>query len=154
MESEGTKAQKSIERSADQTKQAAKHTAAAAQVTMTSAERALQISADQLVLANERTYAAWVRTGLVSLASGLGADQLLARYVSKWMALGTVSILVLFSAFCFVAGVWRHLFPGATPPEPNVRRMPTLVLVAVNGFLAIVAAAALVAVWSPHVAGR
>ena len=116
------RAQAALNVSATQTKKAATDTAVAAHVTMTSAERALQISADQLVLANERTYAAWVRTGLVSLASGLGADQLLARYVPGWMTLGAASVLVLFSAFCFFASVWRRLFPARGRPSPMCTR--------------------------------
>jgi hypothetical protein len=27
------------------------------------------------------------------------------------------SLLVLFSAFCFVVAVWRNLFTGAPPPD-------------------------------------
>ena len=59
----------------------------------------------------------------------------------------TGTALVLFSAFCFVAGVWRQLFAGAPPPNPDVPRLPPFVLVALNLFLALVALAALLGVW-------
>ena len=39
-----------------------------------SADRRTQLAADRTVFAAERTYAAWVRTGLVSLASGVGTN--------------------------------------------------------------------------------
>ena len=43
-----------------------------------------------------------------------------------------------FSArFCFMAGVWRELWPGAPPPQPDVRRIPAKALVALNGFLSL-----------------
>jgi len=136
-----------IQESADATKKAAQETKVAAQSTLSSAEQALQISADQLVFAAERTYAAWVRTGLVSLASGIGAKKLLGGLVPEWMAIAAGAILVLFSAFCFVAGIWRHLRPGLRAPlKANVPQMPTAILMIVSGFLAIVALVALVSV--------
>lgn len=133
--------------SAEQTKEAAQHTAVAARVTKDSAERRTELAADRTVFAAERTYAAWVRTGLVALASGIGAKKLLEGVVPGWVVVATGSVLVLFSAFCFVAGVWRQLFIGTAPPEPNVRQLPPAILVLVNGFLALVALAALLGIW-------
>jgi putative membrane protein len=101
-------------------------------------------------LAAERTYAAWVRTGLVSLASGIGARKLLEGVIPGWLVLSTGSVLVLFAAFCFVAGVWRDLRPVVPPPHPQTRRLPDWLLVVLNGFLALVAVAALVGVWFGH----
>src|SRR5262249_24252248 len=65
----------------------------------------------------------------------------------RWLILVTGSVLVLFSAFCFGAAVWRHLEPGVPPPRIDVSRIPPWVLVAVNRFLALVALAALVGIW-------
>ena len=112
-----------------------------------SADRRTQLAADRTVFAAERTYAAWVRTGLVSLASGIGAKKLLAGIVPEWMIVGTGSLLVLFSAFCFAAAVWRQLHPGAPPPSTDTRRIAPWLLVLVNGFLALVALAALIGIW-------
>jgi putative membrane protein len=112
-----------------------------------SADRRTQLAADRTVFAAERTYAAWVRTGLMALASGIGARTLLAGLVPAWLATATASMLVLFSAFCFGAGIWRHLNPGAPPPDPDTRQLPPVLLVALNGFLAMVALAALLGIW-------
>src|SRR6185295_14379880 len=95
----------------------------------------------------ERTYAAWIRTGLAALASGVGARALLEGVVHPALAAATGSVLILFSAFCFVAAVWRELWSGAPPPVPDIRRLPQPLLLAVNGFLVLVALAALVGVW-------
>jgi len=119
-----------------------------------SADRRTQLAADRTVFAAERTYAAWVRTGLVSLASGIGAKKLLAGVIPEWMILATGSLLVLFSAFCFFAAVWRQLHPGAPPPDPDTRRIEPWLLVAVNGFLALVALAALVGIWFGRTGGE
>ena len=133
--------------SADQTKAAAQHTAQAAERTKDSADRRTELAADRTVFAAERTYAAWVRTGLVALASGIGARKLLEGVVPGWMIVTTGTALVLFSAFCFIAGVWRQLFVGAPPPNPDVPRLPPYVMVVLNIFLALVALAALLGIW-------
>ena len=140
-------AHEQLKDSADQTKAAAQHTAQAAERTKDSADRRTELAADRTVFAAERTYAAWVRTGLVALASGIGARKLLEGVVPGWMIVTTGSALILFSAFCFVAGVWRQLFVGAPPPNPDVPRLPPYVMVVLNIFLALVALAALLGIW-------
>src|SRR6478735_6722673 len=102
---------------AERTRETAVRTTVAAQRTEASADR-------RTVLAAERTYAAWVRTGLVSLAAGVGAKKTLVGVLPEWVVLLTGSVLVAFAAFCFVAAVWRELYPGTPPPQPDVRRLP------------------------------
>lgn len=118
-----------------------------------SADRRTELAADRTVLAAERTYAAWIRTGLASLASGIGAKKLLEGVVPEWMIIITGSVLVLFSAQCFVVAVWRELAPGAPQPEPEVRRLPTALLLISNGFLTLVALAALMSIWFGRTGG-
>lgn len=132
---------------AAQTQVAAKTTAKATVQLKDSADRRTELAANRTVFAAERTYAAWVRTGLASLASGIGAKKLLEGVVPEWMIMSTGTVLVLFSAFCFAAAVWRQLFTGAQPPQPDVERMPPYLLVIFNGFLALVSLAALFGLW-------
>lgn len=152
--------EKEIKRSAEQAQEAAEHTekaatrtAVAAEITKDSADRRTELAADRTVFAAERTYAAWVRTGLASLASGVGAKKLLEGMVPEWLIVSTGTLLVLFSAFCFAAAVWRQVFVGAPPPIPDVRRLPPYVLVVINGFLVIVALAALLGIWFGRTGG-
>jgi putative membrane protein len=84
-----------------------------------SADRRTELAADRTVFAAERTYAAWVRTGLVAMASGIGAKALLTDLLPHWLVMTSGSAFVLFSVFCFAAGVWRHLYPG------HLRQCPT-----------------------------
>ena len=56
-------------------------------------------------------------------------------------------MLIVFSIFCFVVGVWREARPGTEPPEPGVRSLPGALLVTVNGFLILVDVAALIGIW-------
>jgi putative membrane protein len=112
-----------------------------------SAERRTVLAADRTILAAERTYAAWVRTGLAALASGIGARALLDKIVPVWLAGATGTMLILFSGFCFVAGVWRELRPGAPPPRPDTARIPAALLIGMNGFLLMVCVASLIGMW-------
>jgi putative membrane protein len=110
-------------------------------------DRRTELAADRTIFAAERTYAAWVRTGLASLASGIGAKTLLEGVVPGWTIWSAGTVLILFSAFCFCAAVWRQFAPGPPPPRPDARRIPPWLLLAVNGFLAVVALMALWGVW-------
>jgi putative membrane protein len=139
--------QEHLKETADQTKAAAQVTAHAAERTKESADRRNELAADRTVFAAERTYAAWVRTGLVALASGIGARKLLEGHVPEWMIVATGTALVLFSAFSFVAGIWRQLFVGAPPPNPDVPRLPPIILIILNLFLAVVALTTLLGIW-------
>lgn len=113
-----------------------------------SADRRTELAADRTVLAAERTYAAWVRTGLTALAAGIGAKALLDRLVPDWLIFGTTVVLMLFAAFCFVAGVWRQFHRAVPPPKPDTRALPAWMLVGFNGFLVVVTLAALVGIWT------
>lgn len=141
------------EQAAEHTQAAAERTAAAAEITKDSADRRTELAADRTVFAAERTYAAWVRTGLAALASGIGAKKLLEGVVPDWMIVANGSLLVLFSAFCFAAAVWRQIFTGPPPPVPDVRRLPPAILLVVNGFLVIVSLAALLSIWLGRTGG-
>ena len=112
-----------------------------------SADRRTVLAANRTVFAAERTYAAWVRTALVALASGVGAKATLRGVVPEWVVILAGTVLVLFSAFCFGAAVWREIDTGAGPPHPEVRRFPRLLLVAVNLLLGLVSIAALIGIW-------
>jgi putative membrane protein len=145
---------------AEQTQEAAEHTQAAAKTTASasvqmkdSADRRTELAANRTVFAAERTYAAWVRTGLAALASGIGAKKLLVGVVPDWMIVSTGSVLILFSAFCFAAAVWRQVFTGSQPPQPDVQRIPPFLLVLFNGFLALVSLAALFGLWFGQTGG-
>jgi putative membrane protein len=131
---------------AETSAQAAQTTATAAVITKDSAERRTELAGDRTIFAAERTYAAWVRTGLVGLAGGIGARSLLDGLVPGWMVMGQATVLMLFAIFCFAAGVWRQLFK-VEPEAPDIDKLPGPVLIAVNIFLALVAATALLGIW-------
>jgi hypothetical protein len=79
----------------------------------------VQLAADRTVFAAERTYAAWVRTGLAALASGVGTKKVLEGVIPEWLIIVAGSVLVAFSAFCFGAAIWRELRPARRRPRPT-----------------------------------
>ncbi len=88
-----------------------------------------------------------MRTGLTALAAGIGARALLEGVVSLWLAMAAGSLLILFSAFRFLAPVWRQMLNMASPC-PDTPRLPSGILIVPNGFLALVSVAALIGIWA------
>lgn len=107
----------------------------------------LIMAADRTMLAIERTYAAWVRTGFAALASGVTASAILGRVVPFYVAETMASLLILFSGFCFVAGVWRELRQSRTSIAPSLSGVPAALLIAANSIMVLVSLAAMVGVW-------
>ena len=73
---------------------------------------------------------------------------MLDKLVPDWLIGATGSILILFSGFCFLAAVWREMSTSPAPPHPDAQRLPAWLLIAINGFLMMVALAALVGIWA------
>lgn len=113
-----------------------------------SAQQRTRLAADRTLLAAERTYAAWMRTGLASLAAGIGAKALLTDLVPGWMVLLSAVVLIAFSEFCFIAGIWRELSGNALGPAPDTAKLPAWLLVVFNGFLMLLGATVLVGIIS------
>lgn len=83
-----------------------------------------RLALDRTVLANERTYAAWIRTGLTSLVAGLGIARFLSNSMPLWSTHIIATILILFSAVSFILAAWRyeHLHVGMA--HLDVRMIP------------------------------
>jgi len=120
--------------------------AGSAAVQEDSADRRTSLAADRTLLAAERTYAAWMRTGLASLAAGIGAQSLLEKLVQPWLVLATSIVLILFSEFCFAAGIWREITGKSLRPNPDTARLPAWLLVAFNSFLLLLGLAVLIGI--------
>jgi len=66
------------------------------------------LSIDRTMLANERTYQAWLRTGLASAAAGLAIFKLMSDSMPLWILLIVASVLLIFSALFFMLAAWRY----------------------------------------------
>lgn len=112
------------------------------------ADRRTVLAADRTLFAAERTYAAWVRTALAALAGGIGARALVKDVLPGWIGKLTGTVLILFAGFCLVAAVWREIQGVKRLRYEDVRPIPAALLVPINGFLLLVAVAALIGIWA------
>lgn len=70
--------------------------------------RKTELSKQRTVLAHERTFNAWLRTGIASVVAGLGIPRLL-RFIGSHSLLRIIgSIFVIIGAIMFVIGLWRY----------------------------------------------
>jgi putative membrane protein len=137
-----------LKRQTSEIKRSAKAVEHSAEELTDSADRRTILAGDRTLLAAERTYAAWVRTALAALASGVGARALMKDVLPGWVGKLTGSVLVIFAGFCLIAAVWREIRGTPAPPMPDIRTIPKALLVPMNGFLLLVAIAALVGIWA------
>lgn len=47
-------------------------------------DKKTEYALDRTVLANERTYAAWLRTGIAALAAGLAIEKFMVQVLPEW----------------------------------------------------------------------
>ena len=99
------------------------------------------------VLANERTYAAWVRTGLSAMATGLGAAAFLGGVISDRLIHSLSCILLLLSATCFFLAAWRYRHVGVRMVSTHVAGAPVTLMCMISAFLIAAAVIALVGIW-------
>lgn len=109
-------------------------------------DKRVSLAEDRTFLAAERTYAAWVRTGLAALASGIGVRAVLKEGMPLWLVQITASVLIVFAGFCLCAAIWREFY-SVPPGRTRLSALPRALLFPLNGFLVLVALAALVGVW-------
>ena len=71
------------------------------------------------LLANERTYAAWVRPGLTALAAGIAFERFIPGRIPGWSVRVIAVILIIFGAACFWLALWRYRHLGIRLPHLN-----------------------------------
>ncbi len=108
---------------------------------------------DQVVLANERTYAAWIRTGLALLVSGLAVERFMLDSMPSWSAHVIAVILTLLAAIAFLVAGWRYTHLGLRL-APDVPRIPNRWVVTSSIMLAFVCILSALALWALDPASR
>jgi putative membrane protein len=90
------------------------------------------------ILANERTYAAWLRTGLASLATGLGVERFLGGVISDPVIRAISMSLLLFSIIAFILGAWRYVYVGSLIKSHKSAGAPLPIVLLLSILLVIV----------------
>jgi putative membrane protein len=137
-----------LKRQTEQIKRSAKAVEKSADEQTDSADRRTMLAGDRTLLAAERTYAAWVRTALAALASGVGARALVKDILPDWIGKLTGTVLIVFAGFCLIAAIWRELQGLDYAEAVDFRPIPKALLMPMNGFLLLVAVAALIGIWA------
>ena len=84
---------------------------------------------DRTLMAEERTFSAWLRTGLASLATGLAIAKLMPEAQPRWALVGLGIILVVMGAMSFLVGLASEIDQDTTLPlrgttKPRLRSEP------------------------------
>ncbi len=105
------------------------------------------------VLANERTYAAWVRTGLTAFATSIGFVGLLSGVLDPFTLRSVALILGLSSATFFLIAGWRYHHVGSRMVTIKTFGTPIWLLVGLSLILVVATIFVLFDVWitAPHV---
>jgi len=102
---------------------------------------------DRTVLANERTYTAWIRTGLTALAAGVAIERFMADVMPRWGIRTIAVVLIVFSGVAFYVAAWRYTHLGLKLGRADVKRVPRLVTSGASLILVACAVIALAGLW-------
>lgn len=102
---------------------------------------------DRTVLANERTYAAWIRTGLAALAAGIAIEKFLVDVMPTWSIRSIAIILILFSAIAFCLAAWRYTHLGIKLSRTEVKAVPSIVTTVASLTLTLCSLIAFIGLW-------
>lgn len=108
-------------------------------------EQRTNFAEDRTVLANERTFASWFRTGFASVAIGLGFQALFLKMEPPWVPKSIATLFLLLAIFLFIAAERRacqvldRLSTHAVKEFRN-GRLRLMAIVASIGVLALIAA--------------
>ena len=94
------------------------------------------LALDRTILANERTYQAWIRTGLSSGAAGLGLAKFLQDAIPVWILLSIASVLILFSALAFWIAAWRYSHVHLRTVHLDIETLPPWMAKTISAVLA------------------
>lgn len=64
---------------------------------------------DRTVLANERTFAGWMRTGMASVAVAIGLKAVFGDFEPTWIAKATASIFIAAAILIFIAAARQSI---------------------------------------------
>ena len=102
---------------------------------------------DRTALANERTYLAWIRSGLASLAGGLATEKYLGGVISAVDMWFISSSLIVFSILAFIFSAWRYRALHVDLNELDITMLPVSIVAAVSFVFSACSIAALISLW-------
>ena len=105
------------------------------------------LALDRTILANERTYGAWIRTGLTALAAGLGVAKFMIDELPLWSVRAIATVLMGFSAVAFLLAGWRYRHLHVKVAHLEVDAVPISVATGLSIVLAVTSIVTLACFW-------
>lgn len=102
---------------------------------------------DRTILANERTYAAWIRTGLTALAAGVAIEKFMVDAMPGWTIRIIAIILIIYSVIAFIIAAWRYSHLGLKLVHVDVKSIPLIVTSGASALLIVCSLLALAGLW-------
>lgn len=99
------------------------------------------------ILANERTYAAWVRTGLAAFVTGLGVEKFLGGVIPDPFIRITAIVMFFCSILFFTLSLWRFKHVAGHLASEKVYGAPLPILAVITLMLVIVVMLSLFGIW-------
>ena len=96
------------------------------------------LALDRTVLANERTYQAWIRTGLSIFVTGLGVAKFLKGEMPITVLMLIVFLFLVLSALAFLQAAWRYSHLNIKFSALDVKTQPTWVMKLISIIFAII----------------
>ena len=107
----------------------------------------MNLALDRTILANERTYAAWIRTGLAALAAGLGIAKFMTGLIPLWSILIIAAVLIGFSSVAFLLAAWRYSHLHIKVSHLEVDAVPLAMIRSLSLLLVCCSMIALAGLW-------
>lgn len=108
---------------------------------------ATSLALDRTVLANERTYTSWIRTGLAALVTGLGIARFMMNTMPPWSIRIIAMFLIIFSAAAFLIAAWRYESLRFGLMALDVKTIPPVLVKFLSAVLAGCSLLSLVGLW-------
>jgi len=104
------------------------------------------LAEDRTVLANERTFASWMRTGFAAIGIGLAFNALFTRIRPEWVPKLIATVFLLIAILIFIAAEQRacivlhrlHTHEVATIKIANMRIMTIAAVVTTTALIGII----------------
>ena len=104
------------------------------------------LALDRTVLANERTYQAWIRTGLSIFVTGLGVAKFLKGEMPLVVLMLIVFLLLVLSALAFLQAAWRYSHLNIKFSALDIKTQPTWVMKLISIIFAMISLLSLVGI--------
>jgi putative membrane protein len=68
----------------------------------------VDLAVHRTLLASERTFAAWIRTGLASTVAGIAVAQFLSNQGASWAGMAVAVMLIVSGGGLCLVAIWRY----------------------------------------------